>query len=570
VVAKVLGRAGAGLAIALLAAVALAVPAVRHLREEPPPPNPAIRVAFAAPAGTEPGSGDQTLDAAISPDQRQVVFVATRQGSAALWRRALDSDRADLIPGTEGAQLPAWKQTGNAVSFFSTGRLKQVSLTDGAVRDLAPASSALGASWLPDGSLLFAGGDGRVIRRLANGSTTDATTLRGGDRSHAFPITVGASDAFVYTATLMDGRRVIRLSQAGDERELVTTTGHGQLVGDTLLYVRDGVLVGQRLDFETGQVTGRSIPLALNIASDSNGYSSFTASARTLLAGAAVLRRYQLTWFALSGGQTTATREPGDYWQVRLSSDDRVAALTQTTPLVRTLDVVLAPMSETGYFEPLTRAVAPDSDPVWSPDGRRLVFRSLQDGPPRLYTRAAHDQDASDALVPMSAVDETPTDWRDGSIVAHGPGAKGDLDVWTVDERTGARQAIAGSGFNESDGRLSPDGRWLAYVSDESGQPDVYVAPWPRGPRVRVSFAGGTRPRWSRDGRALLFVRGTHIMRADRSGTGFTTPRMLLDVPGIRDFDVAHHRDAVLTLIPTTAVTTATTTAVIDWRSLLP
>jgi Tol biopolymer transport system component len=570
VVAKILTRPAAGFAIALVTAIALAIPVVRHLREVPPPPNPAIRVAFAAPPGTELGSGDQTLDAAISPDERQVVFVAASQGTAALWRRALDSDRAERIAGTDGAQLPAWKQTGNVVSFFSSGRLKQVSLADGGIRDLTTASAALGASWLPDGSVLFAGGDRAVIRRLVDGRVRAVTTLRGGDRSHAFPMTVGASDSFVYTAMLADGRRVIRLSQAGEERELATTTGHGQLVADSLLYVRDGVLLGQRLDPETRHVSGRAIPIVLSVGTDAHGHSAFSGSARILLAGPAVSRRYQLTWFALPAERGMPAREPGDYWQVRLSSDDRFAALTQTTPLVRTLDVVLAPMSETGYIAPLTRAVAPDSDPVWSPDGRRLVFRSLQDGPPRLYTHPAHDEDASDVMVPMSTIDETPTDWRDGRIVVHAPGAKGDFDLWTVHERTGAREAIASTGFNEVDGRLSPDGRWLAYVSDESGQPDVYAAPWPRGPRIRVSFAGGARPRWSRDGRGVLFVRGAQIMRADASAAGFTTPRVVLDAPGIRDFDVAHRRDAVLALVPAASSTTATTTVVVDWRSLLP
>lgn len=559
-----------GLAIVALAAIALAFPALRHLREVPPPPAPAIRTAFAAPAGAELGSGDQTLDAAVAPNEREIVFVATTNGTAALWRRALDSERADRIAGTDGAQFPAWKPTGTVVSFFSAGRLKQVSIGDGAVRDLTAASTALGASWLPDGSLLFADNPRGPIRRLQNGALSDATKLQGGDRGHAFPVSAGDNGSFVYTATLNDGRRIVRLAQGGTERDLVTTTSHGQLVDDTLLYVRDGVLLGQRLNPETRQISGRSTPMALAVGSDANGRGYFTASQRVLLAASGISRRYQLTWFPLTGGSGTPTREPGDYWQVRLSSDDRYAALTQTTPLVRTLDVALAPMSETGYNEPLTRAVAPDSDPVWSPDGRRLVFRSLQDGPPRLYTHVAHDQDASDAIIPLSKTDETPTEWRESRIFVHGPGPKGDLDLWSVNEQTGAREVIASTGFNETDARISPDSRWLAYVSDESGQADVYAVPRPSGPRVRVSFAGGTRPRWSRDGRAVFFLRGTQIMRADMSGTSFSTPRAVLDVPGVRDFDMSHRRDALIALMPAPNTTAASVSAIIDWQTLLP
>ena len=214
-------------------------------------------------------------------------------------------------------------------------------------------------------------------------------------------------------------------------------------------------------------------------------------------------------------------------------------------------------MSETGYIEPLTRAVAPDSDPVWSPDGRRLVFRSLQDGPPRLYTHAAHDQDAADVIVPMSSTDETPTDWRDDSASSFTRLERKAISISGPSTSEPERgKSIANTRFNETDGRLSPDGRWLAYVSDESGQPDVYAAPWPRGPRVRVSFAGGTRPRWTRDGRALLFLRGTRICAPICPESASPTPREVLDVPGIRDFDVAHRRDAVLALVPGAASTT--------------
>ena len=559
-----------GLAIALVVVIAvLGLPAFRHFREAPPPVQPPIRLSFEPPAGLELGAGDDILDAAISPDEQAIAFVATSDGAPRLWTRHVSSDDATMVRGSIGAQLPAWKQTGDVIAFFASSRLKAYIVRRNAVEDLGAAPAPSGAAWLLDGSLLFAPDARGPIRRLLNGSMSEATKLRAGDRSHSFPMTVDSSNAFVYIATLDDGRRMVRLAENGRELDVGTTTGHAQMVGDIVFSVRDGVLLGQRVDPETRQRAANADPVALNVGTAASGHSFFAASSRLLITASQTKRLRQLAWFELGSGEPTPTREPGDYWQVRLSSDDRFAALTQTTPLLRTLDVVLAPMSETGYIEPLTRAVAPDSDPVWSPDGRRLVFRSLQDGPPRLYMHAARDQDGADMIVPMSSADQTPTDWRGDQIIVHAPGARGDLDLFTVNERTGGREVIANTSFNETDGRLSSDGRWLAYVSDESGQPDVYAAPFPRGPRVRVSFAGGTRPRWSRDGRAVFFLRGTHIMRADVSSAGFTTPRDILDVPGIRDFDVAHRREAVLALLPAASSTAATTSVIVDWRTLV-
>ena len=407
-----------GLAVALVAVIAiLGLPALRHLSEAPPSLQPPLRFSLAAPAGAELGAGDDILDAAISPDERHIVFVATTDGTTRLWLRELRGDQSVPLLGTIGARLPAWKQTGNVVSFFTDGRLKEITIATGrSARDLANASAGSGASWLLDGSLLFAPDASGVIRRLLNGAVTDATTLRPGDRSHTFPMTVGSSNAFVYVATLNDGRRVLRLVENGQERDLGTTSGHGQIVGDVLLHVRDGVLLSQRLDPVTRQPSGNAAPVVLDVGVGTSGHGFFATSARLLIAAPPAKRLRQLTWYSLADGKGVPTRDPGDYWQVRLSPDDRDAAVTQSTPLLRTLDVVLMPMSETGNVEPVTRAVAADSDPVWSPDARALIFRSLQDGRPHLYTRPARDQDAADQIVPRSEIDETPTDWRGAQV----------------------------------------------------------------------------------------------------------------------------------------------------------
>jgi Tol biopolymer transport system component len=553
--------------LATLAAIA-GVVVVRHLREQPPAPPPVVRLAFPAPPGTELGAADEPLDAAISPDQRQVAFVATANGLTRLWRRALESVEAEAVPHSEGARLPAWKPTGNVVAFFVGDRLKQVSIADGAVRDLADAPGPAGVTWLPDGSVLFASSS-RPIRHLANGTTADATTLKAGDRAHVFPMAVNTQGDFVYIAVRDDGRRMARLHANGQDRDLTETTGHAQLIGDRLLYVRDGALLAQRFDAETGALTGRSTVLAADVGT-SGGRTFFAASPRVLLSASAAARARQLTW--MEGDRRAGTvGEPGDFWQVRLSPDDRFAAATLLDPLLRTLDIIVLATSGSGAREPLTSALAADSDPVWSPDASQVLFRSMQDGVPNLYARRAHVLNAPDVPVLKSELDETPSDWQESTILFSAPMRATRADIWQFDTAARELTGVATSSFNETDGRLSPDGDWLAYVSDESGRPDIYAQPFPDGPRLRVSFNGGTRPRWSRDGRALYFLRNDEVMRAEMQKTtppAFAPATLVTSVSGLRDFDAGHNSDRLLLLLPVDTHAEPMVNAVIDWMSL--
>ena len=556
--------------VLILAIVGLSIPVVRHLREVPPPRTPTLTLTLGAPPGTELGSGDESLDAAISPDERQIVFVATRSGTTMLWRRTLDSDRAEPLTGTEGARLPAWSSQGDAILFFANTHLRRLALADGTVDDVADAASPAGASSLPDGSILFSPRATGAIRRLQGQALADATTLRAGDRAHVFPFSTGRGNDFVYTAIGETGRRTVRLVHDGEEHELAATSGHGRIIAGVLLVVRDDVLLAQSVDEATGALQGRSTSLINGGGLSPAGRSLFAASPRIVLSATSATRARELAWFDLNGTRTGTMGEAGDLWQVRLSPDDQFAAVTHVAPLLRTLDITVVPAAAGAVSQPLTLALAADSDPVWSPDGRRVAFRSLQSGRPAIYARRAHDKDGEDVAVAEG--DAAPTDWRGVNIVVHALESGSARDINSIDDVRHTKTTLVKSGFNDTDGRWSPDGAWLAYVSDESGQPDVY-ANRRDGSRVRVSFASGTKPRWSRDGQSILFMRGSTIMRAtltNNSQAGFASAVPVLDVPGIRDFDVAHRRDALIAIVPVNSSASAPVSAIVDWRSRIP
>jgi len=575
-------RAIAG-AVVSIAVLGLLVETITHLREQPPSPPPTVRLSLTAPPGTQLGVGDEPLDAAISPDQREVVFVATQirrglidlapAGATQLWRRRLDAEESEPIAGTDGARLPAWKQTGHVLSFFADAQLKLLDLKTGAVTVVSEAGDPAGATWLRDGSLLFVPSSG-VVRRLLDGKMTDATRLASGDTAHAYPVATTPGTHFIYIAVRRDGRRVVRLNENGQERDLGTTTAHGAFIAgerDVLLFVKDDTLLADERAPDTGLMAGRDLPVALEVGVTRSGRGLFTASPDVLIHSAAVERPRQLTWLSMDGARAGTVADVGDYWQVRISPDDTRLAVTTRDPQLRSLDVLMIPALEAAPAQRLTASLAADTDPVWSPDGRRIAFRSLQRGRPELLvtpSAIAHSSSDQASAQPLKATGDVANDWRNGELLVQRRGEAG-FDLVQANESSGEATLIAKTPFNETDGRWSPDGRWIAYVSDEPGRPDVYVMNGST--RQRLSLAGGTHPRWTRDSRSVLFLRGSTVMRADldASGTRFESPRPLFEAPGIRDFDIAHKSDRLLALLPVQIESVSSVPVILNWRSLL-
>jgi Tol biopolymer transport system component len=525
----------AALAVAILAAVALAIPALRHLRETPPPET---RVEIVTAATTDPTSF------ALSPDGRQIVFVASGPNGPQLWLRSLATATPQPMRGTEGAMYPFWSPNSRAIGFFAEGSLKRLDLGGGAPQVLASADNGSGGTWNRDDVIVFAPSLTSGLMRIsaAGGAATPVLPLGPRQSGHMGPHFLpdgfrflfyalgGPEDIGIYIGAL-DGSVSTRLTPA-DGDAIFLPTGW-------LLWVRESALVAQRLDLTRLALTGGRLTLADGVLTDwrrRNGVSVTDTGLVAYRTGGG--SRQQLTWLDRSGSVQGALGDAdAGLTYPRLTPDGRALVVRQVQG---NYDLWLLDGSRRTR---LTFDPARDDYPLISPDGTVVAFRSNRSGPGDLYTKLLDRTDPEELLLASDEL-KTPMSWSpDGHFLLYSNfNAKTQADLWVLPMQADRTPYVfLQTPFRETYAVFSPDGRWVAYNSNESGRPEVYVRPFfepgHRDARAaseerQISTDGGAFAAWNPDGQELYWLNPSGaIMAASITVTGNKlasgTPQML-------------------------------------------
>jgi len=481
------------------------------MRPGPPAPEPVVQ--FAVPLGPDQffsREGRHTV--AVSPDGSQIVFVANRQ----LFVRRLDELQATAIPGTqENPAGPFISPDGQWVGFHAQNQLKKVALGGGAAVTLGDASNPSGASWGADDMILFSQGPEGVWELPGTGGTSEQViALAVGERART-PQMLPGGEWVLFTLSPDDtsSNRMQIVMQSVETGERVTLVEDGQdgryLGTGHLVYGVDGVLFAVAFDLDARQVVGGSVPLVEGVRGTGNGLVQFaTAPNGTLVyvPGSAASQDLSLVWVTETGEETPTAAPARDYDAMRVSPDGtRVAAVVNGDD---NTDVWIWHLDQ-GPLTRLTFDEAADFAPLWTPDSSRVVFSSGRDGG-GLFWRAADGTGDVERLLEST---NTPRSWgwtQDGRLLFDQ--RSGEIGVLTVeDERTvetlleTAQESEAAAWSPEP--ALSPDGRFLAYQSFESGRWEIFVQPFPDlDGKWQISTNGGYDPLWSPDGRTLFYL----------------------------------------------------------------
>jgi len=482
---------------------------------------------------------------AVSPDGRRVAFSA-RDGDdqILLWVRPLDSLDAFSIRASSGATFPFWAPDGRSLGFFAQGKLKVVEASASALPvALADVEESRGGSWSTDGTILYSKGYGLPLMRVpaSGGSATQVTQLKGREL-HRFPTFLPDGRHFLYDVRVQGEENAVIYAGSLDSKTrreiLLEHTDVAYVPPGYLVFRRGERLMAVRFDADRLQVVGDPVELVEKIDYfAATGRTTFGASEKALVySPLSDARLSRLAWFDRTGREVGGIASAGMYVSPRLSPDGRqlaVAKLEQgaVPPDIWFFDTRLG----TGTRSPMP---FPDLNPVFSPDGKRIYFGNTSEGKWNIFQR-----DVSGARGPTPLMPPTRPRWDcdvspDGSVLLYqefSAATRGDLKVMSLTGEPRARDYIA-SPFEDAEGAFSPDGRRVAYVSDESGRKEVFVASFPDpSQRIRISSDGGTQPRWRRDGRELYFVsKGETIMAVPfdpATGAPTAPPARLFDAP---------------------------------------
>jgi hypothetical protein len=577
-------------ALGIVALIALSAPWRQHSATERsihfqigPPPGARFVL------GTGGGS-------AISPDGRMIAVVAVAAGLPKLWIRSLDSLTARELPGTEGAAFPFWSPDSHSLGFFSGGKLKRIDLKGGTPVTLADAGVPRGGSWNQEGTIVFAPSAAGGLRRVsaAGGATAPFTTadLTAGENGHRWPQFLPGGRQFIYFSQNHDAtRNAIFLSSLDHPAEKIRLVASGTggcyvpLQGRRpahLVWFRQGALIAQPFDTKAGKLTGDPLPVAdgENASLVSGAYYvGFSASDDGTILFSTGIERYVLTWFSRQGKALETVGQPDGYSSIRISPDATRVGVNITAPSgardVTTMDFAR------GVQTRLTAGML-TLQPIWSPDGRRVDYNAINST--SIVERSASGSGQPETVFKSPHpvyVDDWSADGR--YLLYEEVDESGRMNLWllprnTAVPATGKPVPYLKTSTNQINGQFSPDGKWVAYSSDESGSQEVYVQSLPAGEeKWQVSNGGGDFARWRRDGKELFYraldgrLMAVSVHAAGR-GLEFGSPAPLFRTnppfgPHAYPYDIAADGQRILSLAAANEGDTAGLTVLMNWRS---
>jgi Tol biopolymer transport system component len=537
----------------------------------PPTELPETRLQVATPPARDPFSF------ALSPDGRSLVFEAQVNGRSELWLRPLESDDARPLAGTNGAFRPFWSPDSRSVGFVVDGVLKRIDLDGGIVRTLS-GSIAHGGPWNRDGIILFEGSVGPMSGVSAEGGPVRAVTaLLPGQINHRWAQYLPDGRRFLLFALGTPDVRGVYLGSLADtrvQRVADRESAYAFMPPSHILLASQGALWARRLNEGYTAAEGPLMPVApkVLVALEITGQGAFSTSEAGSIAYRASAAQTQLVWLDRTGRRVASVGPPDDTQMElqHLSSDGRSAAVQRVVD--GNTDVWLVD-AERATFRRLTLDPGIDGEPIISPDGTRLVY--VADGLDdvyQMYERPA-DGTGGETLLLESNEHKNPRDWSpDGRYILYRSlSPTMNTDLWALPlfgEKTPV--PIARTTFNEWDGKFSPDGRWLAYNTNETGRDEVYIQPFPGpGPKTQISVGGGSAPRWRRDGRELFYLSPDSRVMAvpvvpGAAGPEAGTPSALFTLPPTSGYEPSP--DGQRFLVTSVVSEASPITIILNWK----